>query len=522
MRIPRPGIRGKILICFAVILVFFLVLTLVMQNESIKLSREYGESLSNYHLVHRFRLNLGSFHTLADRYLREPLSVDVEDVYTGIASLNAQYAEMVPLQDVSIPVEFEVRATGYGLDVYLPLVSRAVGLRASGSPDYYQVFVKATRIEGYIDVYLNRMLSALMKSGEDTYAQLSRKSEILNRTILISMILASILALVVIVLVAEAITAPLRRLAKEAEKLAGGNLDAGIVEAHTKDEVETLTHSFATMATSIKEMVEGLKEKAELEKLLHEEELALVSMGKALREAQFMNLQEQMKPHFLFNALNTIARSALLEHAPRTESLALGLATLLRATIRDSGALSSLGDELTLAQAYLEFQHARFGDRLRWSINVSQALRSVRVPRLMVQPLVENALRHALEPKLEGGSVYIKARRGKECLVLWVLDNGIGMSKERLKEIRSKITASLTVKTYGQGESFMGANAEVPVMKPELDEENTLLEGTGIGLANLATRFSILYGDKCHFEIQSRQDKGTLVRIIIPLGATIE
>ncbi|SLM17574.1 putative Integral membrane sensor signal transduction histidine kinase [uncultured spirochete] len=522
MHIPRPGIRGKILICFAVILAFFLGLTLVMQNESIKLSREYGENLSSYHLVHRFRLNLGSFHALADRYLREPLSVDVEDVYTGIASLNAQYAVLIPLEDVSIPVEFEVRATGYGLDAYLPLVSRAVGLRAGGSPDYYQAFVKATRIEGYIDVYLNRMLSALMQNGEETYAKLSRKSEILNRTVFISMILVSILAVVIIVLVAEAITAPLRRLAKEAEKLAGGDLDAGIVEAHTKDEVETLTHSFATMATSIKEMVEGLKEKAELEKLLHEEELALVSMGKALREAQFMNLQEQMKPHFLFNALNTIARSALLEHAPKTESLSLGLATLLRATIKDSGALSGLDEELTVAQAYLEFQHARFGDRLQWKIDVPSTLLSARVPRLMVQPLVENAVRHALEPKLEGGSVYIKARKRKGKLILWVLDNGIGMSRERLNEIRSNIAASLTSKTYGQGESFAGMNAEIPAIKQELGNENALLEGTGIGLANLATRFAILYGDTCRFEIQSKLDRGTLVRVIIPLGAAIE
>jgi len=522
MGIPRPGIRGKILIFFSVILAFFLVLTLIMQSESIKLSREYGASLSNYHLVHRFRLNLGSFHALADRYLREPLSVDAENVYTGIAALNAQYPDMVPLEDVSIPVEFEVRATGYGLDAYLPLVSRAVGLRAGGSPDYYQVFVKATRIEGYIDVYLNRMLSELMRSGEETYARLAHKSEILNRTILISMILASILAIIVIVLVAEAITAPLRRLAKEAEKLARGDLDAGIVEARTKDEVETLTHAFATMATSIKEMVEGLKEKAELEKLLHEEELALVSMGKALREAQFMNLQEQMKPHFLFNALNTIARSAMLEHAARTESLALGLATLLRATIKDTGALARLDDELALAQAYLEFQHARFGDRLQWKIDVPTTLRPARVPRLMVQPLVENAVRHAIEPKLEGGSVYIKARRREKDLVLWVLDNGIGMSGKRLDEIRSNIAASFTLKRYGQREAFTGADEKTSPVKPELDGENTLLEGTGIGLANLATRFGILYGDKCRFELQSRLNKGTLVRIIIPLGADIE
>ncbi len=515
MRIPHPGIRGKILICLAVVLAFFLVLALIMQNESIKLSREYGMSLSNYHLVHRFRLNLGAFHALADRHLRDPLSVKAEDVYTGIASLNAQYPEMVPLENVSILVEFEVRATGYGLDAYLPLVSRAVGLRAGGSPDYYQVFVKATRIEGYIDVYLNRMLSELMRSGEDTYAKLSHKSEILNRTILVSMILAGILAIVAIVLVAEAITAPLRRLAREAEKLAGGDLDAGIVEAHTKDEVEKLTHSFATMAASIKEMVEGLKEKAELEKLLHEEELALVSMGKALREAQFVNLQEQMKPHFLFNALNTIARSALLEHASRTESLAIGLATLLRATIRDSGALSSLDDELKLAQTYLEFQHARFGERLQWKIDVPPPLFSARVPRLMVQPLVENAIRHALEPKLEGGTLYIKARRRRGSLILWVLDNGIGISQERLDEIRASIAASLTLKTYGQREVAV-------TVKPELDNENTVLEGIGIGLANLATRFGLLYGDTCRFEIQSRLDKGTLVRVIIPQGEAME
>jgi len=522
MRIPRPGIRGKILICLVVVLAFFLVLALIMQHESIALSREYGESLSNYHLVHRFRLNLGAFHALTDRYLRDPLSVKAEDVYAGIASLNAQYPALVPLENISILTEFEVRATGYGLDAYLPLVSRAVGLRAAGSPDYYQVFVKATRIEGYLDVYLNRMLSELMRSGEETYAMLSRRAEMLNRTILISMILASILAVVVVVLVAEAITAPLRRLAREAEKLARGDLDAGIVEVHTRDEVEKLTRAFATMATSIKEMVEGLKEKAELEKLLHEEELALVSMGKALREAQFMNLQEQMKPHFLFTALNTIARSALLGQAPRTESLAMGLATLLRATIRDSGPLSTLDDELRLAQVYLEFQQARFGSRLQWKIDVPSALHSTKVPRLMVQPLVENAVRHGLEPKVEGGALSIKARMRKENLILWVLDDGIGMSQERLGAIRASIVAALSLRSYEKEKSSVDAGEGPPIPKPEMGGENRLVEGTGIGLVNLATRFGLLYGEKSRFDIVSRSGRGTLVRVVIPVGGATE
>ena len=515
----RPGIMGKILICFGIVIIFFLVLALVMQKESMNLSREYSKNLSNYLLVHRFRLNLNSFHAQADRYLREPSSVNIDSIYDGILLLNTQYIELLPVADISIYIEFEVRATGYGLDAYLPLVSRSVGLRAGNSPDYYQVFVKASRIHGYLDIYLNRMLSELMKNGEETYVSLSHKAELLNRTILISMILVSTIAIGVILFVTQAITAPLRRLAKEAEKLAKGDLDAGIVEVHTGDEVETLTRSFATMAKSIKEYVEGLKEKSELERLLHEEELALVSMGKALREAQFLNLQEQMKPHFLFNALNTIARSALLENAARTESLAICLATLLRATIKDSGALSTLGEELVIAQAYLEFQQVRFGNRLQWNIDVPQSLRKARVPRLMIQPIVENSVRHALEPKIEGGFISIKAQKRKEGLVLWFLDNGIGMSKERLADVRAKIAASLQMHSFEQ--INLPQMVEIPSNGENNVNEEVLLEGRSIGLANIATRFGILYGDGCRFEISSRKEKGTLVRITLPLGENL-
>ncbi len=516
----RPGIRGKILLCFVILLAFFLMLTLIMQSETMKLSKEYSLNLSNYLLVHRFRLDLTAFHAQADHYLREPSAVDIESIYKGIGTLNTQYTKLLPLQDISTPVMFEVRATGYGLDAYFPLVSKAVGLRAGGSADYYQIFVKATRVQGYLDIYLNRMLSELMKSGEETYQALSSRAETLNRTILIFMIFASILALIVIVIVTEAITSPLRRLAKEAEKLSGGDLDAGIVEAHTRDEVETLTHSFAMMAKSIKEMVEGLKEKAELERLLHKEELALVSMGKTLREAQFMNLQEQMKPHFLFNALNTIARSAMLEGAGRTESLAMGLAALLRATIKETGPLSSLDEEVALARSYLEFQHARFGSRLQWNIDVPASLNSVKIPRLFIQPLVENAVRHAIEPKIDGGTVCIRVRTRKGRLFLWVVDNGIGMSMKRLREVRKTIEAALAQRpsSYTDGRSLASTTPADGNSSSAHTESagDSLLEGTGIGLANLATRIGILYAEQAHFIIASKEGRGTIIRVMLP------
>lgn len=508
--IPRPGIRGKILICFGILLAFFISLTLIMQNEAVRLSKEYSTSLARYHRVHRFRLDLEALNSLADRYLREPVSAAPEAVFDAIANLNAEYASLMPLSDISIKVEFEIRAIGYGLDVYLPLISRAVNLRASRASDYYVLFVHADRIYGYLNSYLNRALSELLQQGEQTYALLARRSETVSRTILVSMILAGIAAVLVIVVVAQYITSPLRHLAKEAEKLAEGNLDAGVVEVHTRDEVETLARAFSTMARSIRDMVEGLREKAELERLLHDEELALVSMGKALREAQFLNLQEQMKPHFLFNALNTIARSSLLEKAPKTEELALNLARLMRALLGDSGPKAELAAELALAEDYLQFQKARFGERLAWHIDVPQGLRKVSVPRLFLQPLVENAVRHGLEPKVGGGTISIRARKREGSLVLWISDNGVGMARETLKELQERIRRAARRDTGSSGQD----RGDIAVSTAR---NEAMLAGSGIGIANLVLRLAILFPDRFDFSIDAGPGAGTKIRIVIPM-----
>jgi two-component system LytT family sensor kinase len=132
----------------------------------------------------------------------------------------------------------------------------------------------------------------------------------------------------------------------------------------------------------------------------------------------------------------------------------------------------------------------------------------------MVQPLVENAVRHGLEPKIEGGSLSIKARMRKGNLILWILDDGVGISQERLAGIRTSIAATLS-RIYERGETFADAGVDIPA-------NTTLLEGTGIGLANLATRFGILYGGNGRFDIVSRLDRGTLVRVVIPMEGVSE
>ncbi|MEJ5183990.1 MAG: histidine kinase [Rectinemataceae bacterium] len=489
-----PGIQAKILICFLVVILAFAGLALAAFGSSATISREYGDSIDRFLMVHRFRLGFNSLHRMLEHYIRDPPSVNVEIIYRSIGSLHASYRDLRPLEDYSIHAGFETRAIGYALEVYLPLVSKAVNLRAAGSNEYFQPFLDATRIQGYIATYLDRLLTELLKQSEETHGRLVRSIRRTRTTIFLAAALASLLAIAAILFVTTSITGPLHHLAEVSNELARGNLDVSIRKVRSRDEVAALTSNFTLMAANLRTLVEGLKEKAELERLLHEEELALAKMGEALREAQYLNLQEQLKPHFLFNALNTIARMALVEQARETEQLVMKLAHLLRATLDERGNMSTLGEELSLAESYLAFQQARFGARLRWDIRIAPTVRNAMIPRLLLQPLVENAVRHGIEPKEEGGTILLKAVRRGCRLTLWVVDDGVGMGRERLEAIKAHLAA------------------------PAARSADDLVEGRGIGLANVALRLHLLYGTDAAINIRSMQGRGTMVRIVLPGG----
>ena len=204
---------------------------------------------------------------------------------------------------------------------------------------------------------------------------------------------------------------------------------------------------------------------------------------RALREAQFISLQDQIQPHFLFNALNTIARTALLEGAKRTEALSLALGRLFRYALGAPESMVTLREELAIVEEYLAFQRLRFGERLRWTLDAAPELQNVRIPRFTIQPFVENAVRHGIEPREEGGSVEISARIRKGRLLLDIRDTGVGMAAEK------------------RGAPGRGS--------PGRAEE-------GIGIANVRKRLELRYGPAARLTVRSERGQGTAVRIGIP------
>jgi two-component system LytT family sensor kinase len=209
-----------------------------------------------------------------------------------------------------------------------------------------------------------------------------------------------------------------------------------------------------------------------------ERERQAAELEKHLARARLQALKMQLQPHFLFNTLNGIA--ALNYEDPRAANLMLArLSELLRMTLEDNDAPEvSLRQELDFNRRYLELEQIRLGDRLTVTLEIAPETLDAVVPNLLLQPLVENAIRHGIAPYSARGKISIQAHRNNGTLHLRVADNGPGRRRDQ------------------------GAAS-----------------GTGVGLKNTTARLWQLYGDAQRLELKTAERGGWIVEITIPFRA---
>lgn len=210
-----------------------------------------------------------------------------------------------------------------------------------------------------------------------------------------------------------------------------------------------------------------------------------------LTEAELRALRAQVNPHFLFNSLNTIANLIVTDPAS-AETMTLRLAKAFRYVLAHSSqSLSSVAEEVEFLRAYLQIEEARFGERLKVEIDIAADVAAQRIPSLVLQPLVENALKHGLAPKLGPGRLWISARSQNNQVCLKIEDDGVGL--------RPDMSARAN-----------GNNA--PAGK----------KVGGVGLANIEKRLTTLYQDRATFSLEPRLEGGTRATLLIPRenGAT--
>ena len=204
-------------------------------------------------------------------------------------------------------------------------------------------------------------------------------------------------------------------------------------------------------------------------------EKKLEEQQRLLTEARLQALARQINPHFLFNTLNSV--SSLIRTDPHQARLmVLKLSRILRRLLRKHENFSPLRDELDFIEDYLSIEVARFGEKLRFEKEVDEGSLDMLVPSMLLQPLVENCVKHGLSSKVEGGTIWLRARRVDGRLYLVVEDDGVGIPEPKLA---------------------------------------TLLEN-GVGVNNVSERLKVLFGADYRMWIDSHPGKGTRIEIEVP------
>lgn len=346
----------------------------------------------------------------------------------------------------------------------------------SGSMDLFD----AEQIKNNGQMLLSRELSDFGLTLYGSYDMNSISQEFQSSRIqsIFLAVISILFALGCVYLVAGNISRRLNRLVTQADEIAQGNFIKKAESSTAQDEFGVLEKSMDRMS-------------AQLEDLIEREYKAQVQQAQLEREtnqARFLALQSQVNPHFMFNALESIRLKARVKGEIETAQMIKYMAKMFRNLIEWDDNIITVREEIAFLDEFLHIQEYRFEDEFSYEIHVQEEAYECKIPKMILQPLVENACVHGLEAiedkRLVG--ICVSVDFTKNMLYLQVEDNGGGMTAEKLEALK--------------------------VSFQENDEK-----GKSVGLKNVYRRLSLYYGDRMTFDIESVVGRGTICRICIPL-----
>lgn len=269
-------------------------------------------------------------------------------------------------------------------------------------------------------------------------------------------------------LIPLSITRPFKELSQVTDEIAKGNLSVR-ANVNTGVEATALSNSMNTMIDKINELLEQV-----------------TTEQIRLRKAEFELLQAQINPHFLYNTLDAIIWLAEAGEQKRVVGMVRNLSDFFRTSLNQGKDINSIKEEMLHVKSYLEIQHVRYQDILSYDIEVPEALYIYSIPKITIQPLVENALYHGIKNKRGTGHIRIRGEAGEKDFTITVTDDGIGIDETRLRQVQSGI-------------------------------QNKVLTGKDFyGLYNVCERIRLNFGEEYGIFIESVYGEGTSVRVILP------
>ncbi|MBY7142889.1 sensor histidine kinase [Virgibacillus sp. NKC19-3] len=466
-------IRGKLLVYFFAFVLLFQVTAVSIFVSSNELTNSYDDSFQRFLLLNAISQKSEELYMHTGMYVTNAKAMNEIDYFKTKNRLENEIEQLENAFDDSNAIEIKNYINL--IESFMHESELTVGFVLQDDIENYTYHLEETRIASeYIQASTLEIIDVELTAYQALYQDLQLRNEHFMLFIIFLFITTVMLAICFALWFSKGITQPIHKLAYAAKEVSEGNLLGEPINIQSTDELKLLGDTFHNMRSNIHGLVEEIKDQSELDQLVKEMELK--------------HLQNQMNPHFLFNTLNTISKMAYLEDAKSTSRLIDAVAGLLRHNLGQMDTTISLRNEVEVVKNYFHIQKIRFSERIRFEWNIDENCLEIEVPRLILQPLVENAFIHGIEENENGGAITLQIYELTENIIIEVQDDGAGMKQDTVKRLLSLSNL----------------------------EEVHVGHSTGIGLTNVIRRLQLHYQLDHVVEIESEQGEGTTIRLVLP------
>ena len=460
--------------------------------------RQLDDQMGDFNAISRFQNGVEQSLSAMEDYRWEYGDSEalLDHLHSSFSTMNAWLWRIEgDLDTVSEDQYLLYRAVHTTFDSYTTLVEALeeavqAGSDAEAARLYYD---KVLPCGGYLRQYTQQLLNTAITDGQGAYTEVSALSDRVKWAQTVVVVLCLVLGTRMAREVLRLLD-PVQQMIGASREIVKGNFETSDVAVPQRDEMGQMADAFNQMKHAMAQQVGTLREKNEIERELHRQKTEALELQNRMERSRLQQLRSQIDPHFLFNTLNVILQTAGIEKAYRTQALITALAHLLRYSLMSNDEQVPLSREVRIVDEYYSIYHVRFGDRIKmvWRISDSLDLTETMVPSFILQPIVENAFKHGISPKEEGGTVRIRINplREKGLLYISVCDNGVGIEREQLEQLKHALAQP--------GECW-----------------------EHIGVYNVAARLRLL-DKRCRLDICSHPGRGTAIRLYLPLIEPLE
>ena len=476
----------KMILAVGSIMVMMLVINMILYEQVNKTIRRMDTVYSSNVDLTDLSASLENVQQALYSYLSVKTSDSLENYYR--CEQDYRYLlENLSSQISSNPTKLLERNIRQMSETYLSLTGEGVAAKRGRNVEKYkEIYDQSQELYGYINSYIYQLNSQQFRNNSSSYQALREALRYLEISSLVLMAVMMGIGALVLFAITKGMIEPLANLAEIAHLVGQGNFDVKMTKTDSLDEVGVVTRAFNTMVESLGEYVVRTKESMEKEQQMMEKELL---MKNHLKEAQLKYLQSQINPHFLFNSLNAGVQLAMLEDAEKTCIFVEKMADFFRYNVKKGLEDASLGEELTAVENYIYILNVRFAGDIHFTKKVDESIMECRVPSMILQPLVENAVNHGIRNIDWEGKILLEITELEDNILIRVKDNGKGMSEERIRE----------------------------VLDGCMEDTGEQSDSTGVGMNNVISRLELYYDKKNLVEINSPgENMGTEIILTLP------